>query len=117
MDDGISNLDLSSRRFVKELLKLMVEKRQATVLTTMRSMAEAEAFCDKIVILVNGRICSLGYTAQMKERFAKAYKLAVVKFQDSDSGLKEKIQSVFPQATSVPSTDHYEEVFEVKLIA
>ena len=113
MDDGISNLDLSSRKFIKELLKLMVEKRQATILTTMRSMAEAEAFCDKIAVLVNGRICSLGYTPQMKERFAKTFKLTLMKYQVSDPSYEQKIQSIFPEAVLVPSMDPLEEVFEV----
>lgn len=115
LDDGISSLDLSSRKFVKDLLKLTVEKRNAAVLVTMKSMAEAESFCDKLAILVNGRICSLGYTAQMKERFAKALKLTLVKYQETDPSYEPKIQAIFPKAAVVPSTDLMEEVFEVLL--
>mgnify|MGYP000993770872 CR=1 FL=1 len=116
LDDGVSTLDISSRKFVKEFLKLLVEKRKTTVLMAMRSMAEAEAFCDKIAVLVNGRICSLGYTPQMKERFAKAFKLSIIKIQETDPSLEEKIASIFPTAALVPSTDKREEVYEVSLI-
>lgn len=111
--DDLSSLDLSTRKFVKEVLKTLVAERQASVLTTLRSMAEAETLCDKIAIIVNGRICSLGYVPQMKVRFAKSFKLTVIKHFENDGSLEQTVMHFFPDAALVPSTDPCEEVFEV----
>ncbi len=112
LDDGLSSFDLSSRKFVKEFIKLLVIQRKTTVLMAMRSMAEAESFCDKMAILVNGRVCCLGYTPQMKDRFARAFKLTIMKNNENDN-FEQKIVSIFPKAASVPTTDPREDVFEV----
>jgi len=92
---------------------MIVQKRQATVLASLKSMAEAETLCDKIAIVVNGRICSLGYVPQMKVKFAKSFKLTIIKQFENDGSLKDYIFSVFPNASHVPSTDPCEEVFEL----
>jgi ABC-type multidrug transport system ATPase subunit len=68
-------MDPSTRRKIWDLIS-EAGKDRAVILTT-HSMEEAEALCNKIAIMVNGRIKCLGSTQHLKQKFLGGYTLTI----------------------------------------
>lgn len=49
---------------------------QSVVLTT-HSMAECEALCSRVGIMVNGSFCCLGSIQQLKSAYGRGYRLKI----------------------------------------
>jgi ABC-type multidrug transport system ATPase subunit len=48
------------------------------VLLTTHSMKEADSLCSRIAILIRGRLYCIGTPLELKERFAKGYRLKLL---------------------------------------
>jgi len=70
LDEPTTGVDPVSRRSLFNMLKSL--DKSALVLTTHR-MDEAEALCDNIAIMINGRFCAYGSTGQLKDTYGKGY--------------------------------------------
>ncbi len=68
MDEPTTGLDPRSRREVQELLLQLRDDKGATVLLSTHDMREAEALCDRVVIIDRGRILAEGTPAELCDR-------------------------------------------------
>ena len=74
-------------RFTWEVIKK--HKRQRAIVLTTHSMEEADVLCDRIAIMVEGRLAAVGTSLDLKSQFGVGYTLTVVKArhaQTQDAG-------------------------------
>ncbi len=71
LDEPTTGLDPQSRRAVWEYIESL--KDSMTIFLTTHYMDEADALCDRIVIMDHGRMLVDGSAAQLKERMAHAH--------------------------------------------
>lgn len=75
IDESSSGMDPAARRKIWDLLSAAT-KDSAVVLTT-HSMEEAEALCNKVAIMIQGRIRCLGGVQHLKQKFLGGYTLSL----------------------------------------
>ena len=75
LDEPTTGVDPVSRRSLFNLIKHL--KDSAVVLTTHR-MDEAESLCDKIAVMINGKIVCYGTPNYLMQAYGQGYKFAVV---------------------------------------
>ena len=68
LDEPTTGLDPRSKREVQALIRELRETHDATILLSTHDMQEAEALCDRIAILDEGRIVALDTPAGLKSR-------------------------------------------------
>lgn len=82
------------RRVWDNILKLIRDDR--SVLLTSHSMAECDALCSRLAIMVNGQFMCLGTTQHLKNRFGGGYTLQIKVTKDSDlSSVMEFVEKNF----------------------
>jgi ABC-type multidrug transport system ATPase subunit len=82
LDEPTNGMDPEMRRRVWDnILKLIKEER--SVLLTSHSMAECDALCSRLAIMVNGQFMCLGTTQHLKHRFGGGYTLQIKVSKDS----------------------------------
>ena len=69
------------RRVWDNILKLIKDDR--SVLLTSHSMAECDALCSRLAIMVNGQFMCLGTTQHLKHRFGGGYTLQIKVLRDT----------------------------------
>ena len=79
LDEPSTGMDPVARRFMwRVIARIATERKQASVILTTHSMEEAEALCNRIGIMVGGRLRCLGPAQHLKNKFGRGY-LAVFK--------------------------------------
>ncbi len=68
LDEPTTGLDPRSKREVQRVIREMRDEEETTVLLTTHDMEEAERLCDRVGILHEGRIVTIGTPAQLRER-------------------------------------------------
>ncbi|MGD8967212.1 MAG: ABC transporter ATP-binding protein [Anaerolineae bacterium] len=68
LDEPTTGLDPRSKREVQDFLRELRDTHDATILLTTHDMQEADALCDRIAILDEGRIVALDTPAGLKAR-------------------------------------------------
>src|SRR3989441_1297321 len=71
LDEPTTGLDPRSKIDVQHFVKELREKHDATILITTHDMDEAEALCDRVAILDQGRIVALGRADELKRTVAE----------------------------------------------
>ncbi len=66
LDEPTTGLDPRSKIDVQNFVKELREVHDATILITTHDMDEAEALCDRVAIIDQGRIVALGEAAELK---------------------------------------------------
>lgn len=72
LDEPTTGLDPKAKRDVQEFIVEVRRDHDATVLLTTHDMAEAEALCDRIAILDNGKVVAAGTAEELKARAKEA---------------------------------------------
>lgn len=86
LDEPTNAMDPEMRRRVWDnILKLIKEER--SVLLTSHSMAECDALCSRLAIMVSGQFMCLGTTQHLKHRFGGGYTLQIKVIKDSGINL------------------------------
>ncbi len=70
LDEPTTGLDPRSKIDVQNFVKELREVHDATILITTHDMDEAEALCDRIAIIDDGRIVALGEPNELKQAVA-----------------------------------------------
>ncbi len=70
LDEPTTGLDPRSKKEVQALILELRDEHDATILLTTHDMEEAEALCDRIAILDEGRIVALDTPVGLKRRVA-----------------------------------------------
>jgi ABC-2 type transport system ATP-binding protein len=66
LDEPTTGLDPRSKLDVQTFVRELREQHDATILITTHDMDEAEALCDRVAIIDQGRIVALGTTEELK---------------------------------------------------
>ena len=75
-DEPTSGVDPHARHFLWDIVKGVTSSGHSVVLTT-HSMAECEALCSRVGIMVNGSFQCLGTPQQLKSSYGGGYKLKI----------------------------------------
>ncbi|XP_008059222.1 ATP-binding cassette sub-family A member 10-like [Carlito syrichta] len=99
LDEPSTGMDPEGQRQVWLALQTTVKNKERGALLTTHYMAEAEAVCDRVAILVSGKLRCIGSIQHLKSKFGKDYMLEI-KMKDSTQvePLHTEILKLFPQA-------------------
>src|SRR5579871_4482449 len=68
LDEPTTGLDPKSKQEVAAFINRLRAEKEVTILLTTHDMAEAEALCDRILILNRGKVVALGTAQELKEQ-------------------------------------------------
>ena len=69
LDEPTTGLDPRSKKDVQELINEIRSEHNASILICTHDMDEAEALCDRIGIIVDGKIVAIDEPTKLKERY------------------------------------------------
>jgi len=76
LDEPSAGMDPEARKKMWKIIGSIKKRNSAVVLTT-HSMEEAETLCDRIAIMVAGRLRCLGSATRIKNKFGSGYELEI----------------------------------------
>ena len=103
LDEPTSGVDPRARRFLWSIIRGAIGAGQSVLLTT-HSMAECEALCSRVGIMVNGEFRCLGSPQQLKSTYGKGYRLKV-RVSSHPEAVREYVRQNF--VDSVLKEDNY----------
>jgi len=77
LDEPTAGLDVPSARALRALIQT-INRDGTTVFLTTHNLAEAEALCDRVLILVKGRVVTEGTAMEIRQKVEKSRTLSVV---------------------------------------
>ncbi|XP_043304360.1 ATP-binding cassette sub-family A member 10 isoform X1 [Cervus canadensis] len=99
LDEPTTGLDPEGQLQMWQAIQAIVKNTARSALLTTHSMAEAEAVCDRVAVMVSGRLRCIGSVQHLKSKFGKDYLLEVkVKALTRVEPLHMEILKLFPQA-------------------
>ncbi|KHJ86592.1 ABC transporter, ATP-binding protein [Oesophagostomum dentatum] len=100
LDEPTAGIDPKARREIWEVLSMMRDSSESSLLLTSHSMDECEALCSRIAILQKGRMIAIGTSQQLKSRFGNSFTITMVapRLEERDDVI-EGVQRAFPDAT------------------
>lgn len=84
LDEPTTGVDPKARREMWNFLSMVIRGGRSIVLTS-HSMAECEALCTRLAIMVDGRFRALGTLQHLKGRYGNGYKLTVKMRHDANT--------------------------------
>jgi len=73
LDEPTAGMDPSTRRLIWDIVKQTKRMNDSALILTTHSMEEAEHLCDRLAILVNGRLICIGSPEHLKMKFGEGY--------------------------------------------
>jgi len=84
LDEPSSGMDPHAQRFMWNVIKDTVERNQCTVMLTSHSLPEVEALCDRIGILIDGKLRCLGTGEHLKSMYGRGFDIQVLLYTDGN---------------------------------
>ncbi|CAN0021601.1 unnamed protein product [Pylaiella littoralis] len=76
LDEPSTGMDPMARRFMwNVIMRIVTENKECAMILTTHSMEECEALCQRIGIMVGGRLRCLGTSQHLKTRFGRGFQL------------------------------------------
>jgi ABC-type multidrug transport system ATPase subunit len=94
LDEPSTGMDPVSRRFMWNIISGL-SQRMSVVLTT-HSMEECEALCQRIGIMVRGRLKCIGSIQHLKNRFGRGYMMEINTVESQREVVKQLMFKQFP---------------------
>ncbi|EAA00830.5 AGAP001523-PA [Anopheles gambiae str. PEST] len=94
LDEPTTGVDPKSRRFLWKTIKTIQRKHQ-TILLTSHSMDECEELCNRLSIMVGGRLRCVGTIPELKKRHGHGYNLWIklnVSLADGGNNTEQEIR-------------------------
>ncbi|KAM8773978.1 ABC-type organic anion transporter ABCA8-like [Rhynchonycteris naso] len=99
LDEPSTGMDPEGQQQMWKVIRATIRKPERGALLTTHYMAEAEAVCDRVAIMVSGRLRCIGTIQQLKSKFGKDYRLEMkLKTPRQVEPLHSEILRLFPQA-------------------
>ncbi|XP_044900367.1 ATP-binding cassette sub-family A member 10 isoform X2 [Felis catus] len=99
LDEPSTGVDPEGQQQMWQAIQTIVKNTEKGVLLTTHSMAEAEAVCDRVAIMVSGKLRCIGSIQNLKSKFGKDYVLEVkIKDPTQVEPVHTEILKLFPQA-------------------
>ncbi|XP_014205582.1 ATP-binding cassette sub-family A member 3-like isoform X2 [Copidosoma floridanum] len=76
LDEPTAGVDPEARRSLWNVIQSCQKSGQAVILTS-HSMEECEALCNRLAIMVNGRLVCIGPSQELKQRFGAGYDIQI----------------------------------------
>ncbi|EFB17327.1 hypothetical protein PANDA_015210, partial [Ailuropoda melanoleuca] len=113
LDEPSTGMDPEGQQQMWQAIRATFKDTERGALLTTHYMAEAEAVCDRVAIMVSGRLRCIGSIQHLKSKFGKNYLLEMkVKTPEQRESLHQEILRVFPQAAR---QERYSSVMVYKL--
>ncbi|GFS83796.1 ATP-binding cassette sub-family A member 3 [Nephila pilipes] len=93
LDEPTAGVDPVSRRKIWNILSQARNSTGAAVILTTHSMEESEALCNRLAIMVNGRLRCLGSIQQLKSKYGQGYTV-IIKMKRENQENQEAINRV-----------------------
>jgi ATP-binding cassette subfamily A (ABC1) protein 3 len=74
LDEPTTGVDPIARR---SLFKMLKQLKKSSIMLTTHRMDEAEALCDTIAIMINGRFVCFGSPSHLKQRYGQGYQITI----------------------------------------
>ncbi|XP_032768196.1 ATP-binding cassette sub-family A member 9 [Rattus rattus] len=99
LDEPSTGMDPEGQQQMWQAIRATFTNTERGALLTTHYMAEAEAVCDRVAIMVSGRLRCIGSIQHLKSKFGKDYLLEMkVKTPTQVEPLNTEILRLFPQA-------------------
>ncbi|GAB1297011.1 ABC-type organic anion transporter ABCA8A [Apodemus speciosus] len=99
LDEPSTGMDPEGQQQMWQAIQATFANTERGALLTTHYMAEAEAVCDRVAIMVSGRLRCIGSIQHLKSKFGKEYLLEMkVKTPTQVEPLNMEIMRLFPQA-------------------
>ncbi|XP_070249640.1 ABC-type organic anion transporter ABCA8-like isoform X1 [Myotis yumanensis] len=99
LDEPTTGMDPAGQQQMWQAIRASFNNTERGALLTTQYMAEAEAVCDRVAIMVSGRLRCIGSIQHLKSKFGKDYLLEMkVKTLAHAEPLHSEILRLFPQA-------------------
>lgn len=99
LDEPSTGMDPEGQQQMWQAIRATFTNTERGALLTTHYMAEAEAVCDRVAIMVSGRLRCIGSIQHLKSKFGKDYLLEMkVKTPSQVEPLNTEIMRLFPQA-------------------
>jgi ABC-2 type transport system ATP-binding protein len=92
LDEPTTGLDVQSVRKIRELIREL-NKNGTTIFLTTHAMNEANELCDRVAIINQGRIASIGTPEQLKQTMKKVHSVEVA-FAESPPTLEKALSAL-----------------------
>ncbi|OUM60433.1 hypothetical protein PIROE2DRAFT_46239 [Piromyces sp. E2] len=77
MDEPTAGMDPSTRRYIWDIIKDTIQHNQSSAIMSTHSMEEAELLCNRIAIMIKGKLRCIGSPEHLKMKFGNTYILDV----------------------------------------
>ncbi|XP_045155421.1 ATP-binding cassette sub-family A member 6 [Echinops telfairi] len=99
LDEPSTNLDPTMQQEMWQMIQAAVKSSRKGALLITHYLAEAEALCDRVAIMVSGRLRCIGPIEHLRSKFGKDYILEIKMKEPSQVTLVHmEILKLFPQA-------------------
>uniref|UniRef100_A0A8C0LKL6 ATP binding cassette subfamily A member 8 n=1 Tax=Canis lupus dingo TaxID=286419 RepID=A0A8C0LKL6_CANLU len=99
LDEPSTGMDPEGQQQMWQAIRATFKNTERGALLTTHYMAEAEAVCDRVAIMVSGKLRCIGSIQHLKSKFGKNYYLEMkVKTPEQRESLHQEILRAFPQA-------------------
>ena len=88
LDEPSTGLDPIAKKCLWHSLNQSLQLKKASITFTTHSIAEAEALCHKIGIMVNGKFMCLGSTQYLKNKYGNGYKITLKKLGNNTNTIE-----------------------------
>ncbi|MHA2252885.1 MAG: ABC transporter ATP-binding protein [Candidatus Kariarchaeaceae archaeon] len=73
LDEPTTGIDILGARTVRNLIKKLSKELQKTIILTTHDLNEVSELCDRVGIMVNGRLAAIGTPDDLEQQFKKAH--------------------------------------------
>ncbi|MHA2501319.1 MAG: ABC transporter ATP-binding protein [Candidatus Kariarchaeaceae archaeon] len=73
LDEPTTGVDVLGARTVRNLIKKMAKEMGKTIILTTHDLHEVDELCDRVGIMVNGKLVAIGKPDDLEEQFKKAH--------------------------------------------
>uniref|UniRef100_A0A670I6R1 Cholesterol transporter ABCA5 n=1 Tax=Podarcis muralis TaxID=64176 RepID=A0A670I6R1_PODMU len=109
LDEPSTGMDPKAKQHMWKAIRAAFKSKERAAILTTHYMEEAEAVCDRVAILVSGKLRCIGTVQHLKSKFGRGYflemKLRHVPLTEKKEYLQREILRIFPNGT-------YQESFE-----
>lgn len=103
LDEPSTGMDPKAKQHMWRAIRTAFKNRKRAAILTTHYMEEAEAVCDRVAIMVSGRLRCIGTVQHLKSKYGKGYFLEI-KLKDwiedlEVDRLQREVQCIFPNAS------------------
>lgn len=103
LDEPSTGMDPKAKQHMWKAIRAAFKSKERAAILTTHYMEEAEAVCDRVAILVSGKLRCIGTVQHLKSKFGRGYFLEMKLKEVPDMQQKERLQReilyIFPNAS------------------